>query len=289
VTTDLNLPLNKLIDLGNKMDINEVDALSYLAMDPGTKVIAIHLESIEGDGRRFLDLIREASSRGKRVVILRSGRTDAGAKAAASHTGALVRQNHALFDAAVRQYGGIRANGIEEFFDVARAMERFHDLSLKGNRILVGTVSGGEGVIVTDLCGQAGLELPRLEPRTLERLKKELVLPWQIGTNPWDLGVSIQFNGPDKVFTQLMAAVAQDSNVDALALQLPPVASRFPKTFFSAFQPVIEAGKPVALWLAGSEPGRHEVLSWAEEMGVAIFPSPERAIRVLRALHLLTR
>jgi len=81
-----NLGINKLIDLGNKMDINEVDALEYLAQDPETKVIAIHLESIAGNGREFQRLLKDTSKK-KPIVVLKSGRTPAGSKAALSHTG----------------------------------------------------------------------------------------------------------------------------------------------------------------------------------------------------------
>ncbi len=128
--SDFNYHLNKLIDLGNKMDINEVDALAYLVQDPQTRVIGIHLESIEGDGREFLRLIREASGRDKRVVVLKSGRTEAGTRAAASHTGALVQGNDLVFDGAMRQCGAVRAYTLDEFFDLTRALERFGSLSL---------------------------------------------------------------------------------------------------------------------------------------------------------------
>ena len=79
------------------MDLNEVDVLSYLVFDPMTRVIGLHLESIEGEGRRFLDLIHQASL-GKRVVVLKSGRTEEGAKAAASHIGVMVKGNDRVID-----------------------------------------------------------------------------------------------------------------------------------------------------------------------------------------------
>ncbi|MBW1683344.1 MAG: CoA-binding protein [Deltaproteobacteria bacterium] len=284
LTGDFNLPFNKLIDLGNKMDINEVDALSYLIEDPGTAVIGIHLESVEGDGREFLDLIREASRAGKRMVVLRSGRTRAGARAAASHTGAMVRGNPRLFDAALRQHGAIPARGIEDFFHLCRALERFGPVSLRGNRLFVATVSGGEGVLITDLCGQAGFEMAPLAADTLEAARR-LHIPWEISHNPWDLGVSTQFNGPDAVFEFLTAALAGDPTVDGVAMQLPPMSFLFPKEFFSWFDRIVGAGKPVALWLAGQEAGRYEIFRWAEKRHVTIFSSPEKAIRALQGLH----
>jgi acyl-CoA synthetase (NDP forming) len=281
--SDFNLHLGKLIDLGNKMDINEVDALTYLSRDPETKVIAIHLESIEGKGREFLRLIREAS-RHKHVVVLKSGRTAAGAEMAASHTGVMVRGNDLVFDAALKQAGGIRAQNIEEFFDLARALERFGPYRLKGTRLAIATLPGGEAVVVTDLCHQAGFSLPRLQEKTREKLKP-VFPPWDISGNPFDLGVTLQFHDPRKVYSTLVGALAEDPNVDALAIQLPPRILHAPREFFHPFAGVLKSQKPIVLWLAGVPSGRHESLQWLEDQQVPVFPSPEKALNALFALH----
>jgi len=288
LTSDFNIHLNKVIDLGNKMDINEVDALNYLVQDPETRVIGIHLESIEGDGREFLKIIKEASERKKRVVVLKSGRTRAGAKAAASHTGVLVQGNDLVLDAALRQHGALRADSMEDFFDLTRALERFGPLELKGNRIFLATLPGGEGVILTDFCEQEGLTLASLEGRTMDRMKS-IMPPWAISSNPWDLGVTMQFTHPKNVYPTLLESVIQDPGVDCLAIQLPSMAYRIPKEFFSVFQRAVDARKPIALWLAGVESGRYESLEWAEEMNVLVFSAPEKAIRALSALHRLSK
>ena len=281
--SDFNLHLGKLIDLGNKMDINEVDALTYLSRDPETKVIAIHLESIEGKGREFLRLIREAS-RHKHVVVLKSGRTAAGAEMAASHTGVIVRGNDLVFDAALKQAGGIRAQNIEEFFDLARALERFGPTRLKGTRLAVATLPGGEAVVVTDLCHQAGFSLPRLQEETREKLKPSFP-PWDISGNPFDLGVTLQFHDPRKVYSTLVGALAEDPNVDGLAIQLPPRIWHAPREFFLPFAGVVKSQKPIVLWLPGVPSGRHESLQWLEDQQVPVFPSPEKALNALFALH----
>ncbi len=194
-----NLHLNKLIDLGNKMDLNEVDALSYLVFDPLTRVIGLHLESMEGEGRKFLDLIHQASALGKRVVVLKSGRTEEGARAAASHTGVLVKGDDRVFDRLLKQCGAIRAYTIEEFFDLARALERFGPLTLKGDRIAVATLPGGEAVIMTDLVQQEGLTMAKTEEKTIQKLKP-IFPPWEISANPFDLGVALQFNDSIRVY-----------------------------------------------------------------------------------------
>jgi acyl-CoA synthetase (NDP forming) len=285
--SDFNYHLNKLIDLGNKMDINEVDALTYLVEDPQTRVIGIHLESIEGDGREFLRLIREASAQNKRVLVLKSGRSDAGARAAASHTGALVQGSDTVFDGAMRQCGAVRAYNLEEFFDLTRALERFGQISLKGNRIFLATLPGGEAVIATDLCDQLGLRLAKVDDTTCNKLRS-IFSPWHISHNPWDLGVTIQFNDPIDVYRTLINSMVEDPNVDGLAMQLHPMALLFPRKLLEVFQPAIMAEKPIALWIAGLESGRHETLEWLEENRVVVFPSPEKAIRALSVLYRLS-
>jgi len=285
---DFNYPLNKLIDLGNKMDVTEVDALSYLVEDPGTHVIGIHLESVGGDGREFLRLIREASTRGKRVVVLKSGRSEAGAKAALSHTGALVQGNDRVFDGAVAQCGALRAQSLEDFFDLTRALERFGSRSLKGNRVFIATLPGGEGVIVTDLLEQEGLRLAETCGATLDKLRG-LFPAWDIPANPWDLGLTMQFHDPGTIYLTVLEAMVADPNVDALALQIHPEILLLPKELMGIFARSAGAGKPIVLWLAGTDSGRHENLVWLEENGVTVFPSPEKAVRALSALHRLTR
>jgi acyl-CoA synthetase (NDP forming) len=285
---DFNYHLNKLIDLGNKMDVNEVDALTYLVEDPETRVIGIHMESIGGDGREFLRLVRKASTQGKRVVVLKSGRSEAGAKAALSHTGALVQGNDRLFDGVMRQCGALRAHSLEDFFDLTRALERFGPLSMKGNRVFIATFPGGEGVIVTDVLEQEGLRLAEPSSATLDKLRP--IFPaWDIPANPWDLGLTIQFHDPASIYTTVLDAMVADPNVDALAIQIHPEFLTVPKEFMGIFLRAAEEGKPIVLWLAGMESGRHENLTWLEEKGVPVFPSPEKAVRALAALHRLSR
>jgi acetate---CoA ligase (ADP-forming) len=285
---DFNYHLNKLIDLGNKMDVNEVDALTYLVDDPETRVIGIHMESIGGDGKEFLRLMRKASTQGKRVLVLKSGRSEAGAKAALSHTGALVQGNDRLFDGAMRQCGALRAQSLEDFFDLTRALERFGSLSLKGNRVFIATFPGGEGVIVTDLLEQQGLRLAEIGSATLQKLRP--IFPsWDIPANPWDLGLTIQFHDPASIYTTVLDAMGADPNVDALAIQIHPEFLTVPREFMGIFLRAAEEGKPIVLWLAGMESGRHENLTWLEEKGVPVFPSPEKAVRSLAALHRLSR
>jgi acetate---CoA ligase (ADP-forming) len=286
--SDANLHLNKLIDLGNKMDLNEVDALSYLVHDPLSRVIGIHLESIEGDGQRFLDLIGEAATLGKPVVVLKSGRTAEGARAAASHTGVIVQGNDLIFDGILKQLGAIRAYTIEEFFDLARALERFGSLSMRGNRVAVATLPGGEAVVMTDLVPQAGMAMAKVTERTLQRLRS-VFPPWDILANPFDLGVTLQFGDPLKVYQTLVESMVADPNVDALHIQIPDRVFVLPKEVFTLFAKAPEAGKPLVFWVAGVQPGTQEALRGLEELRMPVFPGPEKALRALAALYRLSR
>jgi acyl-CoA synthetase (NDP forming) len=282
--SEFGLRLNKLIDLGNKMDVNEVDALGYLAADPETHVIGIHLESIEGSGREFLRLIREAS-REKHVVILKSGRTEAGARAAATHTGVMVQGSDLVFDAAVRQAGAIRAQTIEEFFDLVRALERFGPLLMRGSRIVIATLPGGEAVILTDLCQQEGLSPARIGQETLERLRP-IFPPWEIPGNPFDIGVCVQFNDGQKVYGTLVDSMSRDPEVDGIAMQFPSaVLELLPEEMLQVFPSAVEGRKvPIVIWAVGLKRQGSRNVQWLEDRHVPIFPCPEKALKALSAL-----
>ena len=184
----------------------------------------------------------------------------------------------------MKQAGGIRAQNIEEFFDLARALERFGPYRLKGTRLALATLPGGEAVVVTDLCNQAGFSLPRLQEKTREKLRA-VFPPWDMSGNPFDLGVTLQFHNPAKVYQVLLEALAEDPGVDALAIQLPPRLLKVPREFFHPFVAALKANKPIAIWLAGFPSGRDESLIWLEDQHVPVFSSPEKALKALFALH----
>ena len=160
--------------MGNKMDINEVDALEYFDLDPGTKVIGMHMESMQGNGRDLYHLLGKVS-RKKPTVILKSGRTSAGSNAAASHTGSLARENDLIFDGMIKQTAAIRAHNWQDFFDLTKAFSYL--IPPKGDGLAIITMSGGEGVMATDACELNGLRLARLSSSTYRNLKK-ILPPW---------------------------------------------------------------------------------------------------------------
>jgi len=292
-----HLGINKILDMGNKMDINEVDALEYFSLDPETKIIAMHIESLHGDGRIFFKLLKSVSQK-KPVIILKSGRTRAGSIAAASHTGSISRENDSIFNSAIEQAGAIRAQNSAEFFDLAKGFQ-FLDLP-KGNRLAIITLSGGEGVMATDACEMNGFTLAELEDSTYQRLKK-LFPPWEIPVNPFDAGVCMQFPNADfETFFETVFAIPEDKNVDCMIKQMFPATFAERSTAASSseskaksdsnpyIQKLLEikkSGKPFALWRSSMDSAEMEFIEMLEDKCLPVFETSERAIRVLAALY----
>ncbi len=288
-----HLGISKILDTGNKMDINELDALKYYSMDPETRVIAMHIESLHGNGRDFFNLLKSVTPR-KPVIILKTGRTRAGSRAAASHTGSLAGENDAVFDSAIRQAGAIRAQTLEEFFDLAKA---FSFLPLpQGDRLAIITLSGGEGVIATDACEANGLKLATLGTKTHETLK-EIFPRWEIPLNPFDGGVCMEFHleKPEIIFDTL-TAIPKDENVDCAVMQMPPnffyILSQNKETpareshspserYIEMILKMKRSEKPFALWSTSMDRGEMEIIEAIESHNLPVFQSPERAVKAL--------
>ncbi|MBW1731590.1 MAG: CoA-binding protein [Deltaproteobacteria bacterium] len=292
-----HMGVGKMLDMGNKMDLNEVDALAYFSQDPDTRVIAMHIESLRGDPQQFFDLLKSTTTR-KPVIILKAGRTSAGSRAAASHTGSIARENNLIFESALRQAGAIRAANMEEFFDLAKAFE-FLDLPA-GNRLSIITLSGGEGVMATDACEMNGLTLARFGPKTHEALKK-IFPPWEIPLNPFDAGVCMEFHLADlENFFKTFTAITEDANVDCILMQMPPNFNYFMSSMHNIPEEMLQSmteeylnlllsmkrpGKPFAMWCSALVKEEMELIELLESRGLPVFPSAERAIRAFAALY----
>jgi len=284
-----HLGVNKMLDMGNKMDINELDALKYFSMDPETRVIAMHIESLHGNGRDFFNLLKSVT-RQKPVIILKAGRTSAGSRAAASHTGALARENDAVFDSAIRQAGAIRAQNLDEFFDFAKA---FSFLSVpEGNRLAIITLSGGEGVMATDACEINGLKPAHLSTKTYHKLKA--IFPsWEIPLNPFDAGVCMEFHLANlEVFFDTLTAIPEDENVDCAIMQMPPdflhlqssdesekMEHPLSKQYIELILKMKENGKPFAMWCTAMDRQEMELVELIESYRFPVFQSSERAVK----------
>jgi acetyltransferase len=289
--------LNKALDLGNKMNIDEVDALEYFSRDPGTKAIAMHVESLRGDARAFFELLDDVS-REKPTIILKSGRTSSGSRAASSHTGSMARENHLIFDGMLNQTAAIRAHDMEEFFDFAKAFESLE--MPPGNGMAIVMMSGGEGVMATDACELNGFELAVLGDETRQKMKGMLP-PWEIPLNPLDNGVCMEFNTENPVaYVEALSAIPEDKSVDCMIMQLPPnfydfifsspdvsreeagtVLDEFTQVFLNMKKP----GKTVALWRASMGLEEQKWIRRIEAKGLPVFESSERAVRAIAAMR----
>jgi acyl-CoA synthetase (NDP forming) len=266
--------------LGNKADVDEADVLEYLADDPAVRVVGMYLEGLR-DGRRLYETIA-ATTPHKPVVVLKSGRTPLGARAAASHTGALAADDR-VADAALRQAGALRVDDFGALFDQTRAFERL--VPPAGPRLGVVSITGVGCVLTADACGRHGLVLPDLDPQTLERIR-ELAPPWAPIHNPVDMWSTIERRGPAAAYRELAAAVLEDPHVDALLLifiHIPESRLDARETFgdLQARRP----GKPVLAACFGGEPELDAFRNAMEDLGIPVFEGPERAVQVLAGLR----
>jgi acyl-CoA synthetase (NDP forming) len=184
---------------GNEAMLTIEDALDTFAVDDLTMTVLLYIESVK-DGRRFFESAQRVSRR-KPVVVLKGGRTEAGTRAAASHTGALATDNH-VFDAACRQAGIVLADNPTDLLDLSAA---FSSLPLpKGRKVAIMTLGGGWGVITSDLCERYGLKLPDL-PDDIVKAIDPLLPPFWSRANPVDLVGDTNLDVPLKVMEILMA------------------------------------------------------------------------------------
>jgi acyl-CoA synthetase (NDP forming) len=211
------LGLSTFVSVGNKSDISGNDLVAYWGEDPNTDVILLYLESF-GNPRRFGRLAR-AVGRTKPIVVVKSGRSVAGARAAASHTGALLAASDAAVDALFRQAGVVRTNTLEEMFDVASILA--HQPPPLGDRVAIVTNAGGLGILCADTCEANGLEVPTLSEDTTTKLREFLPAEASV-TNPVDMIASA---APED-YERAIEIVAADPGVDAMiVIYIPPQAT----------------------------------------------------------------
>jgi acyl-CoA synthetase (NDP forming) len=201
--------IGKSVIFGNKIDLDESDFLEWAWHDPKTEVVALYLESLN-DPRRFLSLANQAKKRVP-ILVLKPGRTSAGQKASASHTGSLAVDD-VLVDHAFRQYGVTRAYDLEEFVEYMKAFQ-YQPLP-QGNRVAVVTFSGANGVLSSDELADNGFTLAEFGPTSRERMKKFLP-EWQPVSNPLDLWAALGA-GNRLTHEEGILSALSDENVDAV-------------------------------------------------------------------------
>jgi acetyl coenzyme A synthetase (ADP forming)-like protein len=214
----LGLGISTFVSVGNKADISGNDLLRYWESDEGTDVILLYLESF-GNPRKFSQIARRVG-RKKPIVVVKSGRSTAGARATSSHTGALLAASDVTVDALFRQAGVIRTDTLEELFDVAALL--VNQPLPRGNRVGIITNAGGPGILCADTCEARGLEVPLLNEANRETLRSFLAPGAGVG-NPVDMIASAS----SEQYRKTIEIVAADKNIDALIVCFtPPLVTR---------------------------------------------------------------
>ncbi|WP_308574291.1 acetate--CoA ligase alpha subunit [uncultured Methanosphaera sp.] len=206
---------SKVVSLGNKVDVSEIDVIEELADDDETKVILGYLEGIS-EGDRFLEVMRRVTKQ-KPVIILKSGSSQAGAKAVSSHTGSLAGNDFA-FDAAFENCGVMRARSMQDLFDYGLAFSK-SELP-KGKNIAVVTNAGGGGVLTADKIEELGLELAELSDETKDKLKE--VIPDEGSVNN---PVDVLGDAPPERYEKTLEIILQEPEIDSVIIMACPTAS----------------------------------------------------------------
>ncbi|MCB9456850.1 MAG: bifunctional acetate--CoA ligase family protein/GNAT family N-acetyltransferase [Anaerolineaceae bacterium] len=265
-----NVGFSAFISIGSMLDVDWGDLIYYLGDDPNTTSIVIYMESI-GNARSFLSAAREVALT-KPIIVIKAGRTEEAAHAAASHTGALAGSDQVL-DAAFRRTGVLRVDKIADIFYTVEVLAK--QPRPKGNRLTILTNAGGPGVLATDALISEGGELAEIAPETMAALNELLPGPWSHG-NPIDI---LGDASPER-YAKALEIAAEDPNSDGLLVILTPQAMTDPTRTAEHLRPYAHiSDKPViASWMGGSEVAEGEqILNHAD---IPTFPYPDTATRL---------
>jgi acyl-CoA synthetase (NDP forming) len=263
----LNIGFSTFISVGNKVDVSGNDLIQYWAEDPRTDVILLYLESF-GNPRKFAQIAARVGKT-KPIVVVKSGRSAAGSRAASSHTGALATDDAIVTDM-LRQAGVIRRDTLEELFDVAALLA--HQPLPRGRRVAIVTNAGGPAILAADACAANGLELPALSKETTNTLRQILPAAASVA-NPIDMIASATADQ----YTRVLRAVCADPAVDSLIAIYIPVLLTDASLIAGAIREGVAgaAGKTVLATFMSAQ-GVPEHLA-----PIPSFPFPERAVHAL--------
>jgi acetate---CoA ligase (ADP-forming) len=285
---DRDFGFSKFISIGNKADVDELDLLRYLHHDMDTEVIMIYLEELRR-GPEFIEQVKEITS-GERptpILAIKSGRTSAGARAAASHTGALAG-SEGVYDAIFQQAGIIRINTINELFDYAgvfaykneSALGKFRRKIPDGNRVAIVTNAGGPGIVATDMTVSSGLALAAFSADTTDALASHLPKTANLH-NPVDI---IGDAAPDR-YENALAAVIRDEGVDgALVILTPQSMTNALETAKAICRIARGSHKPILCSFMGIVDVSSGV-KYLQEKGIPVFRFPEDAAKAFGVLY----
>ena len=265
-----NVGFSSFVSIGSMLDVNWGDLIYYLGDDPNTQSIVIYMETI-GDARAFLSAAREVALN-KPIIVIKPGRTEGAAKAAASHTGSLTGSDEVL-EAAFRRCGVLRVNDISDLFHMAGVLAK--QPRPKGPHLTILTNAGGPGVLATDALISSGGELTELSPAAFAALN-DLLPPHWSHNNPIDV---IGDASPER-YAKSLEIAANDPNSDGLLVILTPQAMTDPTKTAEQLTPYARStGKPVlASWMGG--PDVEAGITALNRAGIPTFEYPDTAARM---------
>jgi acyl-CoA synthetase (NDP forming) len=271
--------LGKSVSFGNGTVLDSADYLAYFGQDPEIKVIGMYLEGVKA-GRKFLKTLPQVSAR-KPVVVWKGGRTEAGGRAIASHTGSLA-VSQAVWNTAVRQYGAIKVDSMEEMVDTLKAL--LYLPQVRGNRVAVTGGSGGQSVAIADVFAEAGLRLPSLSQHSYDELSTFYSVIGGGYRNPIDTG-----NQNRMQMRRILEIIGQDANIDNVVLlsQARWAAAEDVKVHIDPLVDIREkTGKPVMAIVSYSTPNEMEraaeVTKRFQKNDIPTFPTIERGAKALK-------
>ncbi len=265
-----NVGFSAFVSIGSMLDVGWGDLIDYLGRDERTQSIVIYMETI-GNARSFLSAAREVALE-KPIIVIKPGRTEGAAKAAASHTGSLTGSDEVL-ESAFRRSGVLRVNSIAEVFYMAEVLAK--QPRPKGPRLTIITNAGGPGVIATDALLMNDGELAEISPATYDKLNTFLPAAWS-HNNPIDV---LGDAGADR-YAKTLEVAGQDDNSDGLLVILTPQAMTKSTETAQLLTPYAHStGKPVlASWMGGA--GVEEGIRILNAANIPTFPYPDTAVRV---------
>jgi len=273
--------VSAIVGLGNKSDLDEDDLLTFFEQDDNTKIIAMHFEDLK-DGRSFAEVAKRVS-RKKPVVVLKAGRTALGARAAASHTAALAG-NDKIYDDVLKQAGVIRAMGLRDLLEYARAIPVMP--TPKGENVVIITGAGGSGVLLSDAVADSGLKLMAMPP-DLDAAFRKFIPPFGASGNPID----ITGGEPPKTYQNTIRLGLEDPRIHALILGYWHTIITPPMVFARLVVEVVEEmkakgiHKPIVASLAG-DVEVEEAAEYLFEHGIPAYPyTTEMPVAVLAAKY----
>lgn len=277
--------ISKGISYGNAYFYDSPDFLEYLVHDEETRIIGIYIEGIK-DGRRLFNLLRETTSK-KPILIWKGGQTEAGARATSSHTGSLAESSK-VWQTVIRQTGAIEADGIEELVDITKLLLFLP--TVRGTRIGVISMNGGQCVAMADIFTKAGLEVPLLSEKTYRKLSEGFKAVGASYKNPIDMGL------PWYLFQALkptLELLGRETHIDAIVIEIPALFIKMAQDIYPDFANLIydtifefhkENSKPLLIMLPPSfqEEAEREVRKQFLQGNISTFNSYHRAAKALK-------